>query len=178
MYLTHYDIFCESLSSPPLNPTIPLTLSLGHAANAYSVMAVESSVGIACGCLPGCKPLLSRLFPRVFGTNSSSNSNSRTPKTPLSSSGASFPLQSLARDVILKEEGYRVEYEDADARKPLPSTPLPVYVHSRRGSLARRFSFPVGRAREGDEGREGYSSESQELIILQGVEELKKKCYV
>lgn len=36
-------------------------------------MAVESSVGIACGCLPGCKPLINRLFPQYFGTNSSSS---------------------------------------------------------------------------------------------------------
>lgn len=37
-------------------------------------MSVESSIGIACGCLPGCKPLMNKLFPRYFGTiNNSSN---------------------------------------------------------------------------------------------------------
>lgn len=35
-------------------------------------MSVESSVGIACGCLPGCKPLMNRLFPRYFGTTNNS----------------------------------------------------------------------------------------------------------
>lgn len=37
-------------------------------------MSVESSIGIACGCLPGCKPLMNRLLPGYFGTtNNSSN---------------------------------------------------------------------------------------------------------
>ncbi|KAF2628780.1 hypothetical protein BU25DRAFT_466602, partial [Macroventuria anomochaeta] len=45
-----------------------------HGAETFIIMSVESSIGIACGCLPGCKPLMNRLFPRYFGsTNNSTN---------------------------------------------------------------------------------------------------------
>ncbi|KAL5118778.1 hypothetical protein ACEQ8H_003281 [Pleosporales sp. CAS-2024a] len=30
------------------------------------IMAVETGVGVACGCLPACKPLMNRVFPRIF----------------------------------------------------------------------------------------------------------------
>ncbi|KAH7084010.1 hypothetical protein FB567DRAFT_499647 [Paraphoma chrysanthemicola] len=47
-----------------------------HGATCFIVGAVESCVGVACGCLPGCKPLMSKLFPRVFGATTQ-NSHSR-----------------------------------------------------------------------------------------------------
>lgn len=48
--------------------------ALGHGAETFIIMSVESAVGVACGCLPGCKPLVNKLFPRYFGmSNNSSN---------------------------------------------------------------------------------------------------------
>jgi hypothetical protein len=156
----------------------------GHAANVYTVMSIEASVGIACGCLPGCKPLLSRMFPRVFGA-SSGNSVTRTPKRSGNrSSGSSFPLSTLSRDIVVKEVGYKVEYSDLKTSRewkqlptPPPPPPPPTAVQSRRTSYSRVFGFPHGRPR--DEGfSQMQSDSSQELIILQGVEHLRRKCEV
>ena len=147
-------------------------------------MSIEASVGIACGCLPGCKPLLSRMFPRIFGTPSSTSITRTSKRSGNRSSGSSFPLSILSHDVVVKEVGYRVEYSDAQTGSewkpqpiPPPPPPPPTAVQSRRASYSRVFGFPQGRPR--DEGFERMQSDSsQELIILQGVEDLRRKCEV
>ncbi|PVH95173.1 hypothetical protein DM02DRAFT_732020 [Periconia macrospinosa] len=43
------------------------------------ICALESSLAIACGCLPSCKPLLSLVLPSIFGPLSSSARHNRGP---------------------------------------------------------------------------------------------------
>ena len=66
--------------------------SLGHGATLMTIVAIETSLGIMCGCLPGCKPLLTALFPRFF--ESSHNVRSLN-KVSSKMNGQSFPFQSL-----------------------------------------------------------------------------------
>ncbi|KAF2646758.1 hypothetical protein P280DRAFT_416305 [Massarina eburnea CBS 473.64] len=154
LYLTHFDTFW--------NGGILLV-----------ICSLETSLAIACGCLPGCKPLMSRLFPRVFGTTvSRDNSNARpsnsffSPKYLSSSSGTahsqSFQLQSLdsqhAEGVIVKQQEFSVKRMDAGlAKSHMPRRQSKVSV----GRLVRR-----GEERLGD--GEGSDDDSQEFIILQG----------
>ncbi|KAF2732919.1 hypothetical protein EJ04DRAFT_496088 [Polyplosphaeria fusca] len=83
--------------------------ALWHGCTLYVIIAIETSLGIICGCLPACKPLMSKLVPLIFtSTHSSTHRSIKTPKL----GGQSFPFQSLGGG-IRKEEGFSVEYCDA-----------------------------------------------------------------
>jgi hypothetical protein len=71
----------------------------------YAIVAIETSIGIICGCLPACKPLMSKMLPGRF----SSTHDITRKKTGTKISGQPFPFQSL-NGGITKEEQYSVQY--------------------------------------------------------------------
>jgi hypothetical protein len=81
----------------------------GHGATLYSIVCIETSLGIICGCLPACKPLMSRILPRVFASTNASHPSRQKKASKMD--GASFPFQSLSGGIV-KSEGYTVEYDD------------------------------------------------------------------
>jgi hypothetical protein len=88
----------------------------------YVTMAMETNIGIICGCLPGCKPLMSRIFPKLFrSTEGSSNPQLRNRVRPPNS--ASFPLKILHGGTV-KEQGCTVSYNRGSdiTRNGVPGT--------------------------------------------------------
>ncbi|KAF2014143.1 hypothetical protein BU24DRAFT_462955 [Aaosphaeria arxii CBS 175.79] len=82
-----------------------------HGSTLYVIVAIETSIGIICGCIPACKPLMSKIAPRIFNSTHSSTHRS-THKKGSKFAGQSFPFQSLNGGIVVKE-GYSVEYDDA-----------------------------------------------------------------
>ncbi|KAF2659582.1 hypothetical protein K491DRAFT_565244, partial [Lophiostoma macrostomum CBS 122681] len=46
--------------------------SLWNGATLYAIVAIETSIGIMCGCLPACRPLLVKIAPHIFTSTHSS----------------------------------------------------------------------------------------------------------
>jgi hypothetical protein len=190
LYLTSYDVFCKSLSSPShtisfLTPesTNQITSNVpnpGHGASTFIIMSVESGVGVACGCLPGCKPLMNRLFPRIFASTSQSSSRPSARALAagknISSSnatGESYVMQSLrdgGEGVVIDEKrnqgiGNRDAVKDLgtkDVERALPIAPPPTVVVKQERRMSR-LGFSRNRRYGECEGSDG----SSEIIILQ-----------
>jgi hypothetical protein len=82
--------------------------ALYEGATLYIIVAIETSIGIICGCLPACKPLMSKMLPHVFTSTHGSSHKKTSTKIP----GQPFPFQSLNRG-ITKEEAFDVQYTQA-----------------------------------------------------------------
>ncbi|KAF2472809.1 uncharacterized protein BDR25DRAFT_200116, partial [Lindgomyces ingoldianus] len=50
--------------------------TLWNGSTLYAIIAIETSIGIVCGCLPACKPLMSKMLPQIFATSHGSNHRS------------------------------------------------------------------------------------------------------
>ena len=124
---------------------IVLTCIPGHGAALYAIVAIESSLGIVCGCLPGCKPLMTELFPRIF----ESTHNAHSQKKPSKLDGQPFPFQSL-RGVIITERGYRVEYG-----------------HLGSQSYGKSTLITAGSGSGTGQDRDAVSAHSQEWVMTQ-----------
>jgi hypothetical protein len=81
--------------------------ALYNGAILYTIVAIETNLGIICGCLPSTKPIMSKLVPRLFAsTHSSTHRSKKTYKVD----GQSFPFQSLSGGIV-KSAQYSVEYD-------------------------------------------------------------------
>jgi hypothetical protein len=82
--------------------------ALYEGATLYTIVAIETSIGIICGCLPACKPLMSKMLPHIF----TSTRGSTQKKTGMKVSGQPFPFQTL-NGGIAKEEAFSMQYTQA-----------------------------------------------------------------
>ena len=143
VYLRSYDALCPShLGHILYGCTDDVS---GNGATLYAIVAIETSIGIICGCLPGCKPLMTKMFPHFFESTQSATRPSQKKASRMD--GQSFPFQSLSGGII-KEEDYRVEYGDRGSR-PYDKTTLVTADSSKR--------------RDGD----AISADSQAWIMMQ-----------
>lgn len=89
--------------------------ALWNGSTLYVIVAIETSTGIVCGCLPACKPLMTKIAPRIFKSTHSSARPS-THKKASKMDGQSFPFQTLSGGGIVKVMSVDVDYHDAESR--------------------------------------------------------------